>query len=59
MLEKKEILEVDRWVELRDVRNKISHEYPYDDCDMIEAINGVLKNIYLAQGLMIKKEVEI
>jgi len=45
LLEKEEILEVDKFRELRTIRNKIAHDYPYDFYTLIEGINGVLENI--------------
>lgn len=45
LLEKEEILEVDKWVELRYIRNKISHEYPYNEEEITEAINEILKKV--------------
>ena len=45
-LEKMEILDVDEWFELRDLRNEISHDYDNSDN---HAIN-ILNTIYSLQG---------
>jgi hypothetical protein len=56
LLEKEEILEVDKWVELRYIRNKISHEYPYNEEEITEAINEILKKVnYLIE---VKEKIE-
>ncbi|NOR80572.1 MAG: hypothetical protein GQ529_07015 [Methyloprofundus sp.] len=42
-LEKLNILEVDEWFELRDIRNSISHHYEEDEKLAIELINTIYK----------------
>jgi len=44
-LEKEGIVDIDKWAEFRNVRNSISHDYPYDESEKIEAINYLIKNI--------------
>ena len=44
-LEKEGIIEVQKWRELRLLRNAIAHEYPNCEDDLIEAINDILKNV--------------
>ena len=44
-LEKEGIIDMDRWAELREVRNMIAHDYPYDEQEKIEAINFIVQNI--------------
>ena len=44
-LEKEGILEIKKWRKLRDIRNSIAHEYPYEDEIMIENINNVIDNV--------------
>ncbi len=38
-IEKEGIIDIDSWSELRELRNKIAHEYPEDIDEMIESIN--------------------
>ena len=45
-LEKESLLDVDRWVSLRDVRNAIAHEYPNEEENMIEEINFIYKEVW-------------
>ena len=40
-LEKMEILEVDEWFEIRDLRNEISHEYDDNEEEVIEILNMI------------------
>jgi len=44
-LERASLLEVDRWVSLRDARNAIAHEYPNEEEHLIEEINFIYKEI--------------
>ena len=44
-LEKESLLEVDRWVGLRDARNAIAHEYPDEEEYIIEEINFIYKEV--------------
>lgn len=47
-LEKEGILDLDKWIELRNARNKIAHEYPDERENLIEAINFIfMESIYL------------
>ena len=43
-LEKESLLDLNRWISLRDARNKISHEYPDDEENLISSINFIYKN---------------
>ena len=51
-LEKFDILKKDKWERLREIRNSIAHEYPYDVQERVEniylALNGyeILRQIY-------------
>jgi hypothetical protein len=45
-LEKESLLDVNRWVSLRDVRNAIAHEYPNEEENMIEEINFIYKEVW-------------
>ena len=45
-LEKEKILNIDIWSEFRGIRNSISHDYPYEDKEKVEAINYLIKNVY-------------
>jgi uncharacterized protein with HEPN domain len=38
-IEKEEIVDIDTWSELRELRNKIAHDYPEELDEMIESIN--------------------
>ena len=51
---------VEKWRELRDTRNSIAHEYPYDEENLVKNINRVLEKVdYLFEILKkIKKEVQ-
>lgn len=44
-LEKEGLLELNKWIELRGVRNTIAHEYPDDEATIIESINYIYENI--------------
>ena len=44
-LDKEGILNLDKWAKFRGVRNSISHDYPYEIEEKIEAINYLIKNI--------------
>lgn len=45
-LEKIDIVNVDEWFELRDLRNEIAHDYENNDCVAIDILNNIfeLKN---------------
>jgi len=38
-IEKEGIIDIDSWMELRELRNKIAHDYPQDLEDMLDSIN--------------------
>ena len=38
-IEKENIIDIDSWSELRELRNKIAHEYPEEIDEMVESIN--------------------
>jgi len=42
-LEKEGLLDLDKWIELRNARNKIAHEYPDEQDNLIEAINFIFE----------------
>lgn len=44
-LEKENIVDIDRWSEFRGLRNSISHDYPFEEEEKIEAINYLVQNI--------------
>ena len=44
-LDKEGIIDIDKWAEFRSVRNSISHDYPYEEDEKIEAINYLIENI--------------
>ena len=43
-LEKEEILDINRWISLRDARNKIAHEYPDNEENLTSSINFIYQN---------------
>ncbi len=44
-LDKEKIIDIDIWSELRGVRNSISHDYPFEEDEKLEAINYLIKNV--------------
>jgi len=44
-LEKENILDIDRWSEFRGIRNNISHDYPSEEDEKVDAINFLIKNV--------------
>ena len=44
-LDKQKIIDIDIWSEFRGVRNSISHDYPFDEDEKVEAINYLIKNV--------------
>jgi len=42
-IEKEGIIDIDSWSELRELRNKIAHEYPEEIDEMIQSINLFIK----------------
>lgn len=40
-----DIVDIDIWSELRGVRNSISHDYPFEEDEKLEAINYLIKNV--------------
>jgi len=43
-LEREGFINTPKWIALRNARNSISHEYPYQEEKLIEAINYILEN---------------
>jgi hypothetical protein len=44
-LDKEKIIDIDIWSEFRGVRNSISHDYPFEEDEKIEAINYLIQNV--------------
>jgi len=44
-LEKEKIVDIDKWSEFRGVRNSISHDYPFEEDEKLDAINYLIKNV--------------
>ena len=44
-LDKEKILDLDLWSEFHSVRNSISHDYPFDDEEKVDAINYLIEHI--------------
>ena len=60
-LEKEKLINIDKWSEFRGVRNSISHDYPSEEDEKIEAINYLIENVeYLINIIKkIKEKFEI
>ena len=43
-LEREGLVDINKWIALRNIRNSIAHEYPYQEEILIEAINFILEN---------------
>jgi endonuclease III len=43
VVEKEGIVDIDSWNELRELRNRIAHEYPEEIDEMVESINLFIK----------------
>ena len=49
-LDKEKIIDIDKWSEFRGIRNSISHDYPSQVDEKIEAINYLIKHVkYLVE----------
>jgi hypothetical protein len=44
-LDKENIIEIDMWSEFRGVRNSISHDYPFEESERLEAMNYLIENV--------------
>jgi len=44
-LEKEKLIDIDKWSEFRGVRNSISHDYPSEEDEKIDAINYLIENV--------------
>lgn len=44
-LDKENIVDIDLWSEFRGIRNSMSHDYPFEEDEKLEAINYLIKNI--------------
>ena len=53
-LEKENVINIDKWSEFRGVRNSISHDYPFEEDEKIEAINYLIQNISYLIGIVKK-----
>ena len=42
-IEKEGIVDIDSWSQLRELRNKIAHEYPEEIDEMVQSINLFIK----------------
>jgi uncharacterized protein YutE (UPF0331/DUF86 family) len=45
ILDKEGILEIEKWRKLREIRNKITHDYPDELEEIVNGINELLENI--------------
>jgi len=56
-LQKEGILEdIEEWKILREIRNSISHDYPYDEEEIIEAINFLYEKLSVLENMINKIE---
>ena len=46
-----DIIDIDLWSEFRAVRNSISHDYPHEESDKLEAMNYLIKNVGYLIGI--------
>ena len=53
-LEKLEILNRKEWIKLREIRNKISHEYPNEIDEVIDNLNLMIENIDYLENIYLK-----
>jgi hypothetical protein len=44
-LERENLLELNHWIELREARNKIAHDYPDDEVHIVESINFIYTHV--------------
>ncbi len=50
-LDRESIIDIDLWSEFRAVRNSISHDYPHEESDKLEAMNYLIKNVGYLIGI--------
>ena len=50
-LDKEKIIDIDIWSEFRGVRNSISHDYPFEEDEKLDAINYLIKNVKYLIGM--------
>ena len=43
-LEREGLIDIKKWIALRNARNAISHEYPYQEEKIVEAVNFIIEN---------------
>jgi len=55
-IEKENIVDIDTWDELRELRNKIAHEYPQELDEMLESINLFIEKASSLIQIAIKLE---
>ncbi len=44
-LERSSLVDIEKWIELRDIRNAIAHEYPEDEDNIVDEITEIYNNI--------------
>ena len=59
-LDKEQIIDIDKWSEFRGVRNALTHDYPFEEYEKLEAINYLIENIeYLIEVIQrVRRKVE-
>ncbi len=50
-LERERLIEVDRWMALRDARNAIAHEYPNEEEQIVDELNFIYNEVEYLIGL--------
>ena len=53
-LERENIITIEEWKMLRELRNSLSHDYPYDEKEIIDALNFLYYNLTLLEDIIAK-----
>jgi len=53
-LDREKIIDIDLWSEFRAVRNSISHDYPHEEGEKMEAMNYLIKNVEYLINITVK-----
>jgi hypothetical protein len=57
-LERENIITIEEWKMLRELRNSLSHDYPYDEKEIIDALNFLYYNLTLLEDIITKLKVK-
>lgn len=56
-LEKLQVIEKQtEWLQLREIRNIVTHEYPYNKTEVIEGLNTIMDKVQTISGIWLKPE---